>query len=160
MSCHSVCPCGKEAMLVFRVLTCSRSWERIVFICFFARYVSLSMMVSIWNLVWRNILLIRSISLVPFIKRKTLFWNFWSFCIWHFLLLIEGNGAYSIVGLMILLYRVLFTCSSSKYLSFSFFRVHYHNRDIFWKSNPYGLCDDHKGIDVQYILLKKTSSRR
>ena len=113
MSCHSVCPCGKEAMLVFRVLTCSRSWERIVFICFFARYVSLSVMVSIWNLVWRNILLIRSISLVPFIKRKTLFWNFWSFCIWHFLLLIEGNGAYSIVGLMMLLYRVLFTCSGA-----------------------------------------------
>ena len=110
ISCHSVCPSIKDAMLVFRMFTCSRSWEIIVFICFFARFISLSLIVSIWNFIWREMLEMWSISLVPFIKRKTLFWNFWSLSIWHFLLLIEGNGAYSIVGLMILLYRVLFTC--------------------------------------------------
>ena len=114
MSCHSVCPGAMEAMFVFRKLACSRYWERILFICFFfARASSLSLISSIWNFICSDWLEILSISLVPFINRKTLFWNFWSFCAWQFLLLIDGKGAYSIVGWMILLYSILLTCSGA-----------------------------------------------
>ena len=52
----------------------------------------------------------RSMSLVPFMNRRTLFCTICSLFRWLFLLLKEGSGAYSKVGLIMLLNRVRFTC--------------------------------------------------
>ena len=84
-----------------------------VLTCFFARVISLSLMLTILNLSWRNVLGIWSISFVPLINLRTLFWNFCSLSRWHFLLLIDGSGAYSNDGLIMLLYSVRFTFSGA-----------------------------------------------
>ena len=128
ISCHSVCPCVKEAMLFWRVLIWTKLSLRMVLICFSDNAISLSFTYWILNLLWRNAFGMRSINFVPLMKRRALFWNFCSLSIWHFLLLTDGSGAYSKVGLIMLLYSVKFTSSGALenlcidlYAAFAFF---------------------------------------
>ena len=100
-------------MCVCRSRVCFKLSTTILLTCLFAKFISLPLTSTILNFSWRTALGTRSISVVPFINRNTLFWNFWILFRWHSLLLIDGNGAYSNVGLIMLLNSVRFTSSGA-----------------------------------------------
>ena len=106
ISCHSICPCVRDAMWVFRSWLCCKLSETILFTCLFARFISLPLTSSILNFSWSEALGMWSMSVVPFINRRALFWNFCSLSRWPFLLLIVGSGAYSNVGLICRQFRL------------------------------------------------------